>query len=52
METYLLNDSIITEKQLQKMKESAQSEVDKAFDFAEKSPFPDPKEAIANLYAE
>jgi pyruvate dehydrogenase E1 component alpha subunit len=52
METYLLNDSIITEKQLQKMKESAQSEVDKAFDFAEESPFPDPKEALANLYAE
>ena len=52
IETYLLNDSIITEKQLQKMKESAQSEVDKAFDFAEESPFPDPKEALANLYAE
>ena len=52
IETYLLNDSIITEKQLQKMKESAQSEVDKAFDFAEESPFPDSKEALANLYDE
>ncbi|MBC8485752.1 MAG: thiamine pyrophosphate-dependent dehydrogenase E1 component subunit alpha [Bacteroidetes bacterium] len=52
IETYLLNDYIITEKQLQKTKESAQSGVDRAFDFAEESPFPDPEEAFANLYAE
>ena len=51
MEKCLLNDSIITEKQIQQMKESAQSEVDKAFDFAEESPFPDQEEAFTNLYA-
>ena len=51
LEPYLLNDSIITEKQLQDMKESTQSRVNRAFDFAEESPFPDPEEAFAHLYA-
>jgi len=52
LEPYLLNDSIITEKQLQDMKENTQSWVNRAFDFAEESPFPDPEEAFAHLYAE
>ena len=52
IETYLLNNSIITAKQFQEMKNSAQSDVDKAFDFAEESPFPDPKESLTNLYAQ
>ena len=43
---------LITEKQLQDMKKSAQSDVDKAFEFAEESPFPDPKESLTNLYAQ
>jgi len=51
LEPHLLNDSIIKEKQLQKMKKSVQSEVDKAFKFAEESPFPDPEEAFTDLYA-
>ena len=50
LEPSLLNDSNITEKQLQDIKESTQSWVNRAFNFAEDSPFPDPEEAFANLY--
>ncbi len=52
LETYLLNDLIITGKQLKDMKEVTQSWVNKAFDFADESSFPDPEEAFAHLYAE
>ena len=51
-ETYLLNDSMISKKQLNDMKESVQTDVDRAFEFAEESPFPNPEEAFVNLYAE
>lgn len=52
LETYLLNDSIITENQIKDVKESIQTVVNKAFDFAEESPFPEPNEAFNNLYAD
>jgi len=52
LESHLFNDSIITAKQLKDLKESAQTKVDRAFDFAEKSPFPNPEEVFAHLYAE
>ena len=43
---------MITKKQLNDMKESVQTDVDRAFEFAEESPFPNPEEAFVNLYAE
>lgn len=52
LEQYLLNDSIITEKQVEDMKESIQTFIDNAFNIAEASPFPDPEEAFAHVYAE
>ena len=52
LEPHLLNDSIITEEHLQNIKESTQSLVNRAFDFAEESPFPDPNKASFQIYAE
>jgi len=52
LESHLLNDSIITDEQLRDMKESIQKLVNKAFNFAEESLFPNPAEAFTNLYAD
>ena len=52
LEPYMLNDFKFTKKQIKDMKESIQTSVNRAFDFAEESLFPEPEEAFTHLYAE
>jgi len=52
LEKQLLENSIIAEKQNIEMKNTCQKIADKAFDFAENSPFPKSEDAYTNLYAE
>lgn len=51
MEIYLVENSLLTESQLEDMKRRQQSLVDEAFDFAERSPFPESKDAFFGVYA-
>lgn len=48
----LVSEKIATEKQLQDIEQEIGKELDKAIEFAEKSPSPDPKEATTDVYAE
>lgn len=52
LESQLLNDSILTENKVKDMKESIKILVNRAFNFAEESPFPESEEAYENLYAD
>jgi pyruvate dehydrogenase E1 component alpha subunit len=45
-----LDEAILSRDDIEEMEVSIQEEVDQAFDFAEKSPFPDPEEAFTGLY--
>lgn len=49
-ENKLLNQSVISEAEIKKMEASIQREVEQAFDYAEESPFPDPREAFTDSY--
>lgn len=48
----LVSEKIATEKQLQDIEQAIEKELDKAVEFAENSPSPDPKEATTDVYAE
>ncbi len=48
----LISEKIATEKQLQDIEKKIEKELDKAIEFAEKSPSPDPEEATTDVYAE
>lgn len=48
----LISEKIATEKQLQDIEQAIEKELDKAIEFAENSPPPDPKEATTDVYAE
>ncbi len=48
----LISEKMLTEKQLQDIEQAIEKELDEAIEFAEKSPPPDPKEAITDVYAE
>jgi TPP-dependent pyruvate/acetoin dehydrogenase alpha subunit len=50
LESRLLEQSIVSLKDLEDMEQTIQQEIDKALTFAETSPFPDPEEAFTNLY--
>ncbi len=50
LELQLLGQGIIRRDDIEEMRVNIQQEVDQAFDFAERSPFPDPKEAFTGLY--
>lgn len=52
LETKLLNDSVISQNEIQKIEMKLQNKVDEAFDFAKKSPFPDAKEIFTHVYCE
>ncbi len=52
LETQLLKQAVINKTDIEKIQASIQKEVDEAFDFAEKSPFPDPEEAFLGLFKE
>ena len=47
-----LEQGAITEKEAAKIREKLQKEVDKAGEFAKKSDFPEPEEALDDVYAE
>ena len=47
-----IEQGAITEKDAQKIREKLQKEVDKAGEFAKKSDFPEPEEALDDVYAE
>ena len=50
LESQLLDQGIIRRDDIEEMEANIQKEVDQDFDFAEKSPFPDPEEAFTGLY--
>ena len=50
LESQLLKEDVLDEKQMKEIKESIKIDVDKAFIFAEQSPFPDSNEAFTQLY--
>ena len=52
LEEQLLNQNAISQPDIEEMERTIQAEVDQAFDFAERSPFPDPEEAFKGLYQE
>ena len=51
-EKKLLDNEIVTVKEIDKMNESIALEVKDAFEFAESSPFPDVDKAFEDLYSE
>lgn len=50
LESSLLEQSLLSRQEIEKMQEDIEGMVDAAFDFAEKSPFPEPKEIITEVY--
>jgi len=52
LEAQLLPRGAISQADIEEMERAIQAEVDEAFDFAERSPFPDPDEAFVGLYRE
>jgi TPP-dependent pyruvate/acetoin dehydrogenase alpha subunit len=50
LELQLLDQGVISRDDIAEMGGNIQQEVDQAFDFAEKSPFPGPEEALMGLY--
>ena len=51
LESQLLREAIISRDDIEEMEVNIQQEVDQAFDFAERSPFPDPQQAFTGLYS-
>ncbi len=51
-ENYIIKNSIADEDHINKIKEGIQVEIDEAFDFAERSSFPEKEELYKNIYAE
>ena len=52
LESQLLIEGAISQADIQEMENATQAEVDEAFEFAERSPFPDHEEAFKGLYKE
>lgn len=50
-EKYILENNFYSQKEIENAHENAKLKVNKAFEFAEKSPFPDSTTAYENLYA-
>ena len=50
-ESYLLENKIATENELRSMEQDVNIEIEDAIDFAEKSPYPDPKKVEEDVYA-
>ena len=51
-EKYLLENKILDEKEKNKILVKVEKEIDEAVDFAEKSPYPAPEEALEDVYYE
>jgi len=50
-ERFLLKQNILTSAEISAIKENILREVEKAHDFAVNSPFPEPREALENVYS-
>jgi TPP-dependent pyruvate/acetoin dehydrogenase alpha subunit len=50
LEVELLDENVITDREIEKMNNLIVKEVEEAFTFAEKSPFPKPSEAFQHIY--
>lgn len=50
-EKFLINEGILTEEQIQKVREKCLEEVEKAYEFAFNSPEPDPEVCLEDVYA-
>lgn len=48
---YLLNNNIASQKEINELEELVKSQIEKASNFAKNSPFPDPSEALDDVYA-
>lgn len=48
----LLDNKLITEREINQINKTIEKEVKEAFKFADKSPFPKPKDAFKDIYAE
>ncbi|TVQ02875.1 MAG: pyruvate dehydrogenase (acetyl-transferring) E1 component subunit alpha [Balneolaceae bacterium] len=51
MKTYILDEKILKEKELESIQEEIEQEVLESIDFAEKSPFPEPEELYEDMFA-
>ncbi len=52
LEKYLLENSVLTEKEAEEIKNSVKQEIDEAVAFAKSSPDPKPEDALKGLFAE
>ena len=48
----LLDNKLITEREINQIIKTIEKEVEEAFKFADNSPFPNPKDAFKDVYAE
>jgi TPP-dependent pyruvate/acetoin dehydrogenase alpha subunit len=46
----MLGKALLTEPKDQELRASVEKELDEAFDFARKSPYPEPEAALQNLF--
>ncbi len=51
LKTRLLKDNVLTEQKAKEIEDEIAAEVGKAVEFAEESPYPDPEEALEDVYA-
>lgn len=49
---YLLDNEVLSEKEIADIEKQVEDEVEKAVEFADESPYPDPKEAMDDLFVE
>jgi len=52
LESYMLEKLLVSQKDISEMDNKILNEINEAFEFAEKSPFPEEKEAYADIYKE
>ena len=52
MEKFLRDEKILTDEKKAKIEAAIKKEIDEAVEFAEKSPYPDPREAFEHVYGE
>ncbi|HOV39927.1 MAG TPA: hypothetical protein PLG79_14505, partial [Spirochaetales bacterium] len=50
--TFLLENSVATQKEIDSLREESQKELEEAVQFAEQSPTPRPEEAMEDLFAQ
>lgn len=51
LKTKLLKDNVLTEQKAKEIEDKVAAEVEKAVEFAEESPYPEPEEALEDVYA-